>query len=251
MPRSEVSALLNSVVDAICDVDKECSTLRNGIEHGLVNVELEFAERCLTEEPLIASLVRERLNASGFHVHPGEVPYPGNRKRCDVVINLTDTSQLWLEVKLAWKAWFNCIGPPVYSNRAYATYLDGRGRRHSLRHDFERLQTTDLPSSHSRGVCLIGFDCANEAMDEDVAAVVRQAQVSAPWELAVERHWPDRRHRDFRINVSIWLLSYAGEATSGDRERQGMGQPRIDHKRALDLIERFVMTERWGALWTS
>ena len=138
--------VLEGVVDAICAIDKECRTLRNGIEHGLVNVKLEYAERCLTEEPLIACFVREKLADSGSQVHPDEVHYPGSGKKCDVVIDIADSTRLWLEMKLAWKAWFNCVGPPVYSNRAYATYLDGRDRTHSLRHDFEKLRSADLPA---------------------------------------------------------------------------------------------------------
>ena len=226
MANSEISRLLNIILDALCEIDNECRTLRNGIEHGLVNVKLEFAGRRLTEEPLIACLAREKLKASGVEVHPDEVPYPGSGKRCDVVIDLPDSSRLWLELKLASKAWFNCVGPPEYSNPAYATYLDGRDRTHSLRHDFEKLRSANLPAGDHRAVCLIGFDCAAKPMDSDVAKIVRQARGSAPWEAAAERHWPDRRSRDFRINVWIWLLP----ASATKQSASAKPEHRVDRK---------------------
>ena len=86
-------------------------------------------------------------------------------------------------------------------------------------------------------------------MDRDVAAVVRQAQDSAPWELAVERHWLDRRCREFRINVWIWVLSHSGKVASGGQERRELARPKIDYECALEVIDRFVMNEPWGGLW--
>jgi hypothetical protein len=44
-------------------------------------------------------------------------------------------------------------------------------------------------------------------MDAEVAAVVRAAcEKNGRWVAASGRHWPDRRCRDFRINVLSWLL---------------------------------------------
>jgi hypothetical protein len=217
MSNIEVRQVLESVIDAICEIDQECRTLLNGVEHGLANVKLEFQDQLfqetnkkLTEEPLIAWLVRKTL--IGPNVEVGwELPYPEKRTQCDLVIHLRDSVRLWLELKLAWKSWFNCVGAPTYSNRAYASYLDGRDRTHSLRHDFEKLRNANLPAGDHRAVCLIGFDCGNKPMDRDVATVVRQAQELAPWEAAAERHWPDRRCHDFQINVWSWLLHPLGK----------------------------------------
>lgn len=215
MRTNDVQLSLEGVVDAVGEIDKECSTLLNGIEHGLVNVKLQFKERAygetgkkLSEELLIARLLRQKLTVAGKRVEPGEVLYPraASTKRCDLVLHLDEGRRMWLEIKLAWKAWFNCEGPPKYENPAYATYLSGLGRSHSLRHDFEKMLDANLEAGDHRAVCLIGFDFADNPMDEEVAKVVRQARESAPWEIAAERHWPDRRDDRFRINVWIWLL---------------------------------------------
>jgi hypothetical protein len=206
--------LFGSIIGAVHEIDLDCCTLRNGIEHGLANVKLEFhsklyklTKKRLTEEPLIAWLIRKKLTAS-FQKVDWEVPYPGgdSDKRCDLVVHLDGISRMWIELKLAWKAWFNCIGPPTYSNRAYASYLNGRDRTHSLKHDFQKLLTAHLAASDRRAVCLVGFDCTRSPMDKDVTAVVGQPQQRATWELVAERHWPDRRSPDFRVNIWIWLL---------------------------------------------
>jgi hypothetical protein len=226
MENKEVIGLLERVIDGVNEIDRECRTRRKGIEHGLVNVKLEFQDQVLretnkklTEEQLIAWLVRQKLVAWRRDAD-WEVRYPGNGRlnRCDLATRLSGSSRLWLELKLAWKAWFNCVGAPTYSNRAYASYLDGRDRSHSLRHDFEKLLDADFAADDRRAVCLIGFDCAKTPMDKDVAAVVRRAQKRAPWELAAERHWLDRRSCSFRINVWIWLLQAPREELPRGRE---------------------------------
>ena len=222
MVEIELSELFLGLVNAVLDIDMECCTHRNGIEHGLVNVKLEFQNQLLpltnkklTEEPLIAWLIRKKLIAP-TRIVDWEVPYPRGEttKKCDLVIQLGDSRRLWLELKLAWKAWFNCVGAPTYSNRAYATYLDGRDRTHSLWHDFEKLRNANLPSGDHRAVCLIGFDCGSSPMDKEVAAVVKRSQQLAPWGQVIERHWSDRRSRDFRINVWIWLMGAHAPARS-------------------------------------
>ncbi|HTQ40288.1 MAG TPA: hypothetical protein VMJ32_14780 [Pirellulales bacterium] len=244
-------------------IDAECSSLRNGTEHGLVNVKLEFQDQAfnetgkyLTEELLIAWLLRKKLRALNRNVEPSEIRYPGTptNKKCDIVMHLSDSHRLWLEIKLAWKSWFNCVGPPTYANRAYLTYLNGRDRTHSLRHDFEKLANANLPAGDCRCVCLIGFDCVANPMDGDVASVVQQVSETASWQLRIERHWVDRRAHEFRLNVWIWSLEHIANATkavirdNGVREIQ-KSQTALDHKRALAIIEQFVMNEPWGVLW--
>ena len=104
--------LLNFVADSITEIDRSCSTLLNEIEHGLVNVKLEFREQAqqqlskkLTEEQLIAWLIFNRATSAGATV-AREQRYPhSTRQKCDLVFALSDTEKLWLELKIAWKAW--------------------------------------------------------------------------------------------------------------------------------------------------
>jgi hypothetical protein len=217
MHRQEVRVLLEKITDAIQEIDRECSSLGEDVEHGLVNVKLEFKDRAyeetgkaLTEEPLIAWLISQKLRCAG-HVVGWEVPYPAvERKKCDLVLGLGGSQKLWLELKLAWKAWFNCGERPVFRNPSYLGYLWGGHRSHSFRHDLEKLGTGDWPIRDFRAVCLIGTDSAKAPMDADVGAVVEDVRVQGiTWTRATERHWLDRRCPDFRVNVWTWVTQQA------------------------------------------
>ncbi len=211
--------ILNRVATGINEIDSECTTRLNDIEHGLVNVKREFQDRAyvetgknkdkLTEEILIAWRLRPKLSTAAWQARPDEEPYPNDhRKHCDLVIDINGTKQLWIELKVAWKAWFNCTCEPTYSNGWYRSYLDGNARKYSFHHDLEKLAAADLSPHDGRAVCLVGFDYKNEPMEEDVRAVVRNFQNQGHrWEVVGERHWPDRRKSDFRINVWCWLLT--------------------------------------------
>jgi len=209
---AELRPTLERVTDAIAEIDRDCRTILNGIEHGLLNVEAEFKERPLeakglTTEPLIAWLVRQKL-ASADRKICFEMKYPGSGEECDLVFDVGARGQLWLELKLAWKAWFTCRSGPIYSNKSYGNYLRSARRSHSFRRDFGKHKNAGIPAGDHLAVCLIGFDWVQKPMDTDVAAVVETARhEDGPWMPATERHWPDRRCLDFRINVWSWVLS--------------------------------------------
>jgi hypothetical protein len=38
MPLAEVERILNEVITCVREIDRECSTVLNGVEHGLINV---------------------------------------------------------------------------------------------------------------------------------------------------------------------------------------------------------------------
>jgi hypothetical protein len=151
--------------------------------------------------------VQKKLVSFGRQVH-WELPYPASpRRKCDLVIHVGAASRLWLELKVAWKAWFSCERGPTYSNSSYLPYLQGKHHSHSFRGNFEKLGSAGIPGDGYRAVLLIGFDCARAPMNGEVAAVVQAAcQEIGPWEPAAERHWLDRRCHDFRINVWSWVL---------------------------------------------
>lgn len=201
MSHPEVNRVLDEVIADIQDIDNECKTLLNNIEHGLVNVKWEFGERAqgetgkkrLTEETIIAWLLCQKQHARARNVY-WEHPYPKNRRRkCDIVVEVGASTRLWLELKLAWKAWFNCEGDPVYRNSFYRSYLRGDHRTHSFRHDLEKLAYNgeNWSADDCRAVCLVGFDCIKEPMDDEVAAIVQNN--SQTWRVLSGSHWADRR----------------------------------------------------------
>ena len=180
-----LAQILKRVATGVYEIDKECTTRLNGIEHGLVNVKLEFRDRALretgrnlTEETLIHWLLRQKISTRDCCAEPYEVPYPNDRqKKCDLLVDVHGAKHLWIELKMAWKAWFNCTTKPTYSNRPYLSYLDGNGRTHSFRHDLEKLSGADLSPQDDRAVCLVGFDYKGKPMDEEVAAIVSSFKI--------------------------------------------------------------------------
>ncbi len=196
------------VTEAIREADRQRQTLINGIEGGLLNVKRQFSasalqatDKKLTEETLLAWLIRDRLALKGVPVQR-ERSYPETkRRRCDLVVELGDTT-LWLEIKLAWKAWHECIKGPV-RNPSFEPYLYGWNKSHSFRHDFEKLEQSRIPVEHDRAICLIGFDTFQKTMDTAVHTI---AATFPTWQLARSDHRPDRRNDDFRIAVWHWKL---------------------------------------------
>lgn len=121
---------------------------------------------------------------------------------------LSDTERLWLELKVSWKAWFNCVGAPVVSNSAYLSYLQGTNRSHSFRQDFGKMNSGNWSGNDHRAICLIGLDKVGNPMDGEVAAVASPFETGSPaWVRSAERHWPDRRCTDFRVSVWTWYCS--------------------------------------------
>lgn len=218
------------VTEAICEADRQCQTLVNGIECGLLNVKKQFAAvaleatgKKLTEEALLAWLIRNRLTERGLTVQ-WEKHYPGTKqRRCDLVVELDDTT-LWLEIKLAWKAWHECIKGPVYHNSSFEPYLYGWNKSHSFRNDFEKLERSRICANHDRAICLIGFDTFQKTMD----SAVHDVAASFPgWQLASSSHWADRRNEKFRIAVWHWRLpgsSQHRERLVAERQEDPLGQ---------------------------
>lgn len=211
---SSVTQFLENSIAAVREIDTDCKTLLNDIEHGLVNVKLEFRDQAiaelrkrLTEEQLIAWLMTSKLRGQGYSLE-WEVPYPHDRrKKCDLVVALSNETRLWLELKLAWKAWFNCKGGPALFNPFYQSYLSGEHRTHSFAHDLKKLAGAKLPDADSRVVMLIGFCTAKSPVSMDASAIVRDFEYeNVHWELAASSHWPDRRAQDFQIEVCCWML---------------------------------------------
>src|SRR5687768_2333837 len=127
-------SLLADVVSCIREIDLACDAPMKGIECGLSNVRFQFRAAALkktgkklTEETLIAWLIVEKLwekhSLRVLREEPFGVGLPG--KKCDLVIPTGQDTKLWLEIKLAWKAWFNCSMRPTWSNSSFGSYLTG------------------------------------------------------------------------------------------------------------------------------
>lgn len=208
------------LIDEVERTDRRCSTLQEGIEHGLCNVKLQFADEALaktgcklTEELLISWLLATRLEASGCSVIR-EHQYPGTREECDLVITLSTDTRVWVEVKHAWKSWFNCDCTTGASS-AYKGYLFGDASHKGAAHDFDKLETVASPHAQWIGVLLIGWDSNSRPMYGDVQELVRQKElVKRGWSLAASRRWADRRNPAFGIATWFWMRKQGANQTA-------------------------------------
>jgi len=199
------------LTDAIAQIDMQCSTLHNGVEYGLCNVKLQFKDQALaetgkklTEELLIAWLLAKRLKEHGCGVS-SEHPYPGTREKCDLVINLPSGDRVWVEVKHAWKHWYNCDGTAGTSIN-YRGYLFGDASHPGTAHDFDKLERVSAAETEWVGVLLIGFKSKVRPMNTDVQELMTRMQLNnRVWNLSVSKNWFDRRNPEFGIGVWFWI----------------------------------------------
>jgi hypothetical protein len=191
-------------------IDDSCTRIRDKVELGLCNVRRQFAAdveagiqtappRKVKEEDAITWLLSRSLLKSASPI-PWQ-RYPDSNKTCDLVVSLAGGSPLWIEVKLAWKAWQNCDGS-ICGSSAYKSYLLGdKHRTHSAADDFAKLVTL-APSTAHLGFLLIGFDSVRSPMDTEVAGMSRDVH-SDGW-FAQHHMWPDRRSGTCRIHCWFW-----------------------------------------------
>jgi hypothetical protein len=194
----------------VLEIDRSCDHQIKGIEGGLCNVKSRYVAealaelgRKLTEETLTSWLLQKRLEQIGFRVE-SEHPYPGTRKKCDLVLHNDDERKFWIEVKYAWKRWYACNGKTGQSS-AFKGYLLGDASHAGAAHDFRKLMKLSRAHAYGIGVLLIGLDSLTAPMDAEVAKLVEQEALAANgWSLAAHESWPDRRNDAFRINCWFW-----------------------------------------------
>jgi hypothetical protein len=210
LPRSLGDFLINGVQE----IDLRCSSTVNGVERGLCNVKAHFREQALqatglqlTEETITSWLLGQRIESMGLTVEL-ERKYPGTRKRCDLVVTLPGDELFWIEVKYAWKTWFNCDGTSV-RNKIYAAYLHGdKYHSHCAAEDFSKLERLTRENARWLGVLLIGTDSKRHSMAADIQELREiRGLAERGWELVAQRTWRDRRCEDFGINCWFWLRS--------------------------------------------
>jgi hypothetical protein len=216
MSFKEVSEILHDprslgafLVEGIKTIDRECSTLINGVEAGLCNVKRQFADAArdgtkkkLREENLISWRLKTLMDKVGIQVAT-EKKYPGCNKKCDLVI-LADEGRIWIEVKLAWKNWFNCKGTEGTSSN-YKGYLFGDLSHPGTSHDFHKLERLTSDNARRLGLLLIGFDSLRKSMQHDIDDLAEQEKLAdRGWAIGHHDAWLDRRNEQFRINCWFW-----------------------------------------------
>ena len=160
----EIERVAATAFQALRAMDAQCPT-------GLSNyVSISpYAGKKRKDEPAMTWGVTKAL-AERWRTNQREHGYPRGGGKCDRVLEFSDGSRLWLEIKLAWRAWFYEV---VKWNdmRAYCGYLGGAHHSHSVAGDFTKLER--IGRDHARYVALlvIGFDAADGKMSADMATL--------------------------------------------------------------------------------
>jgi hypothetical protein len=205
-------SLGNFLIDGVHQIDLSCSSTLHGIERGICNVKghysaeaLEATGAKLTEETITSWLLSRRLASAGL---PSDLErrYPGARKRCDLVVTLPGAESGWIEVKYAWKTWFNCDGSSV-RNKVYGPYLYGdKYHPHCALNDFRKLEGLSPSDAKWAGFLLIGTDSTRHPMAADIERLESLVDLDrAGWKRVAQRYWQDRRCTGFGIGCWFWL----------------------------------------------
>jgi hypothetical protein len=165
---NEIEAVAAAAFRALREMDSQCPT-------GLCNyVSVSpYAGKKHKDEAAMTWGITKAL-AEKWHIEQCEHKYPhGSRKKCDRVVELSDGSRLWLEIKFSWRTWFYEV---VKWNdaRSYDGYFGGAHHSHSVAGDFAKLER--IGCEHARYVALlvIGFDADDNKMSADLAALAQR-----------------------------------------------------------------------------
>lgn len=189
-------------------MDDEANTPYLKRDHGgLVSYSIHYKkykinERCWNDR--LANL----LTSKGFSALT-EVKYPdSNSDKCDIVIQGNNV-KIWLEVKSAWKRWFDSETGNLSEKRRSASYkgylLGDVHRNHSSAQDIEKLNRLSNKDADYIGLLIIGFDTVDKPMEPDVEKLIVMTELQKQgWQIYGPEIWPDRNYPDCRYNC--WFL---------------------------------------------
>lgn len=163
----EIEAIAAATFQALREMDAECST---GLCN-FVSVSPHAGKRGKDESALTWGVTKAL--AKKWPVEQREHNYPHGGGKCDRVVELSDGSRVWLEIKLAWRAWFYEI-VKWNDTRAYSGYLGGAHHSHSVAGDFTKLERIGRDHARYAALLVIGFDAADGKISEDMAALAER-----------------------------------------------------------------------------
>lgn len=147
------------------------------------------------------------LSQDGVPTSP-EVQYPeqvirGRRQRCDLVVTLAGGATIWVEVKGAWRDYWN--GGWIY--RSYLLHpleagLD-KTKTHTVPFDLLKLSRLAPPQADFVGQLVVGFDQVSDPMDNDIATLVSLAGLTQ-WRAATPDSWMSPTVAGQRVRAWLW-----------------------------------------------
>lgn len=202
----ELCALIFRLLRAM---DAEANIARQGSPTGLnwYGAFREPTKKRPRTEPCWSQRLAELLSQNGFPTR-AEVPYPRSpRTRCDCVVTLRSGSKLWLEIKGAWKHYWDSRGG-AWIYRSYLLHplvagLDKR-RTHTAPLDLRKLAALSPSDGSHAGLLLVGFEKSDAPMDAEISQLVQLAGLDrSPWAMTQDS-WADPYRPS--LNERCWLL---------------------------------------------
>lgn len=184
--QSEIEAIGQAVFRALREMDASCA---RGL-CAFVSCS-PFAGQKRKDEAAITWGVTKSLQ-SDWSVEQCEHQYPEGGGRCDRVLDLSDGSRLWLEVKLAWRAWFYDVvkhnAPFMYNG-----YFGGDHHSHSVAGDFAKLERINATHARYAALLIVGFDLKDSQITPDVLALTKREQLAERGWRFMADSWPTQQ----------------------------------------------------------
>lgn len=194
------------IFDTLKIMDNEAATVIKGFHAGLSAHEIHTGYGDRKHEVSLRDGLKTRLTQAGYTT-TAEKPYPGFSSRdCDLFTEVDGETKVWLEMKVAWKAWFRATeGRLVRNHSLCRSYLLDENRSHSLVGDFQKLTATRLPEGSVKAVLLIGF---SEVLDPIWPLVADLFEGTAAcfkdWHQLEPAIWLDRNDDSTQRECYIW-----------------------------------------------
>jgi len=205
--------LTSLIFQILRQMDAEAEPTADGVPTGL-NWYGGHARKELKKpqsEPEWSKVIAARLRAQRFNAE-AEVRYPdtesagAGRKRCDVVVTDDAGRRTWIEIKGAWRTYWEQSGSLLlYRSYLLHPLVDGLDpKTHTVPLDMKKLAALRKPDADEAVILLVGFDSAESPMDDDVAELASLAGLDeAPWSLATDE-WDDAQRSGERIRCWLW-----------------------------------------------
>jgi hypothetical protein len=136
--------------------------------------------------------VSEKL-CSEFSTEQCERLYKGTQKRCDRVVQLSDGSCVWLEMKHAWRRWYY-DGINDNKRSLYNGYFHGdKHHSHSVAGDFEKLEQLRPPEAAYAALLIAGFDADDGVMTDDMNGLAKNERLNERGWRVRSTAWPTKQ----------------------------------------------------------
>jgi hypothetical protein len=228
-----VSQLRHEIIDQLKAMDKESTSVVEGVETALADYAVHAGMKRSLRETAWANRLAERLNQSGWSAareqrYPGLDGAPLQRIKCDLVVTMEDKRKVWLELKPAWRECFTLAGKiernddGLYFPYLFGPYSNGWDKTHSAVQDLEKLESLTSVDADYTALLLLGFDSDESPMGSDVKRMIRMATLRARgWRGFTPVTWRDRRCNACRINCWLFWRKTRSKPLARTRSRNG------------------------------